>query len=151
MADSTDEIIPSGWEKRVSRSTSTYSIEFEMQNNQYAFYANRCQLYLCFVYIFFLVWLLLLLGELRRLEMPYYLNVYTKESQWELPTEAAEEGVSNGPSQVQAAHLLVKHKDSRRPSSWREDNITRTRDEAHEILSGYLEKVSVFISSYFSF
>lgn len=89
--------------------------------------------------------MLLLLGELRRLEMPYYLNMYTKESQWELPTEVAEEGVSNGPSQVQAAHLLVKHKDSRRASSWREENITRTKDEAHDILSGYLEKVSIFI------
>lgn len=93
---------------------------------------------------FFLVCSLLSLCELRRLEMPYYLNMYTKESQWELPTEAAEEGVSNGPSQVQAAHLLVKHKDSRRASSWREENITRTKDEAHEILSGYLDKVSNF-------
>ena len=26
--------------------------------------------------------------------------------------------------------MLIKHKDSRRPSSWKESNITRTKDEA---------------------
>lgn len=36
----------------------------------------------------------------------------------------------------------MKHKDSRRPSSWREDNITRTKDEARVILEGYYKKVS---------
>lgn len=28
---------------------------------------------------------------------------------------------------VRASHLLVKHRDSRRPSSWKETNITRTQ------------------------
>lgn len=28
---------------------------------------------------------------------------------------------------VRASHLLVKHRDSRRPSSWKEPNITRTQ------------------------
>lgn len=72
--------------------------------------------------------------------MSYYLNIYTKESQWDLPTSAAE-NMSSGPCQVQAAHLLVKHNKSRRPSSWREDNITRSRAEAREILQGYLDQV----------
>lgn len=58
----------------------------------------------------------------------YYLNIYTKESQWDVPDKPA------GPEQVQCSHLLVKHKDSRRPSSWREDNITRTKQEAHELV-----------------
>jgi len=28
---------------------------------------------------------------------------------------------------VRASHLLVKHKDSRRPSSWKEPTVTRTK------------------------
>lgn len=30
---------------------------------------------------------------------------------------------------------------SRRPSSWREENITRTKDEAKKILEGYLKQI----------
>merc|ERR1711997_408175 len=66
-------------------------------------------------------------------------NKFTKQSQWEKPTEAVEVG-SDG-DKVQASHLSVKHKDSRRPSSWREANITRTKDEALEILKGYRKKI----------
>lgn len=64
----------------------------------------------------------------------YYLNIYTKESQWDVPEKPAEPISSSGPEQVQCSHLLVKHKDSRRPSSWREDNITRTKEEALELV-----------------
>ena len=59
----------------------------------------------------------------------YYLNIHTKQSQWDFPTSPASVG-----QQVRCSHLLVKHKDSRRPSSWREENITRTKEEALEIL-----------------
>lgn len=38
---------------------------------------------------------------------------------------------------VQAAHILVKHRDSRRPSSWKENNITRTKDEATAKILAY--------------
>lgn len=38
---------------------------------------------------------------------------------------------------VRASHILVKHKDSRRPSSWKEPVITRTKDEAAAIIAGY--------------
>lgn len=38
--------------------------------------------------------------------------------------------------QVQASHLLVKHTQSRRPSSWKQDKITRSKEEALEILKG---------------
>ena len=65
----------------------------------------------------------------------YYLNLYTKDSQWEVPTERAR-GAGDGPAKVQASHLLVKHRDSRRPASWRQDPITRTKDEALQILQG---------------
>lgn len=62
----------------------------------------------------------------------YYLNIYTKESQWDRPTKPAE--ASGGPEQVQCSHLLVKHKESRKPYSWRDDNITRSKEEAIELV-----------------
>ena len=71
----------------------------------------------------------------------YYVNKFTKQSQWEKPTEPAEEGPED--DKVQASHLLVKHKDSRRPSSWREENITRTKEEALEILKGKINSRTV--------
>ncbi len=61
----------------------------------------------------------------------YYLNVHTKESQWEPPTSDAAPG-----KQVRCSHLLVKHRESRRPSSWREENITLSKDEALNKLEG---------------
>lgn len=38
--------------------------------------------------------------------------------------------------QMQASHLLVKHRGSRRPSSWKQAEITRSKEEALEILKG---------------
>lgn len=35
----------------------------------------------------------------------------------------------------------MKHSGSRRPSSWREENITRTKEEARKILEGYLQQI----------
>ncbi|XP_042895875.1 peptidyl-prolyl cis-trans isomerase NIMA-interacting 1 [Parasteatoda tepidariorum] len=92
-----DEELPKGWEKRMSRSTG----------------------------------------------QAYYLNVYTKESQWDRPTKPAEPGPGTGNSvdQVRCSHLLVKHRDSRRPSSWREENITRTKEEALKIIEEYYEQL----------
>ncbi|KAJ3016139.1 UNVERIFIED_CONTAM: Peptidyl-prolyl cis-trans isomerase NIMA-interacting protein 1 [Siphonaria sp. JEL0065] len=73
---------------------------------------------------------------------PYYFNRATNESVWDKP-----EGF-NGPAakppggdKVRASHLLVKHKDSRRPASWREPVITRTVDEATTIINGYREQI----------
>lgn len=78
--------------------------------------------------------------------MSYYLNVHTKESQWDQPTEPAKKAGGNasssdGPNEVQCLHLLVKHKGSRRPSSWREENITRTKEEAQMLLEIYRNKI----------
>lgn len=61
------------------------------------------------------------------------------ESQWEVPTKKAEP--SNELQEVQASHLLVKHAGSRRPSSWREENIIRSKEEARKILEGYMQKI----------
>eukprot|EP00803_Ostreobium_quekettii_P005552 evm.model.scf_1202EXC.2 EVM.evm.TU.scf_1202EXC.2 scf_1202EXC:24623-28990(-) len=43
---------------------------------------------------------------------------------------------------VQASHILVKHKDSRRPKSWKSPVITRTKEEALEIIKGYRELIT---------
>lgn len=79
----------------------------------------------------------------------YYLNIYTKASHWEAPSpvppgqvntnlfysaEITHPSSSRGHCQVQASHLLVKHRQSRRPSSWKQDKITRSKEEAVEIL-----------------
>jgi len=74
----------------------------------------------------------------------YYLNIYTKESQWDTPTEAAKPagGGSGGPDRVQCSHLLVKHKDSRRPSSWRCETITKTKEEALDELKNFREQIT---------
>jgi len=44
---------------------------------------------------------------------------------------------------VRCAHILVKHNKSRRPSSWKQDNITRSKQEAIVILKGYQERLVV--------
>lgn len=67
------------------------------------------------------------------------MNKYTNASQWDRPTEEAKRPAK--PESVHAFHLLVKHRDSRRPASWRESNITRTKEEALQILKGYEEAI----------
>jgi len=44
-------------------------------------------------------------------------------------------------STVTCSHLLVKHKDSRRPSSWRQENITKTKEEALKELTEYRKQI----------
>lgn len=46
-----------------------------------------------------------------------------------------------GEGKIRCSHLLVKHRDSRRPSSWREAEITRSKEEAIQILKGYEERI----------
>ncbi|KAI1291540.1 hypothetical protein EDD11_008855 [Mortierella claussenii] len=99
----------------------------------------------------------------RSRNLPYFYNRVSAESRWQAPegidpsvvlafqkdyqsqhqqqqdeemTEAAE-----GPKRVKVSHLLVKHEESRRPSSWREDPITRTKDEALQRLQGFQEQI----------
>ncbi|PPQ74416.1 hypothetical protein CVT24_001045 [Panaeolus cyanescens] len=87
--------------------------------------------------------------------LPYFFNPTTKESSWDPPSGFTKEQIEQfpgakenlgktapaRPGQVRASHLLVKHKDSRRPSSWKEANITRTKEEAIEILRGYQAEI----------
>ena len=37
------------------------------------------------------------------------------------------EEMSSKSGTVRASHILVKHRDSRRPSSWKEQNVTRSK------------------------
>ncbi|KAI1331097.1 peptidyl-prolyl cis-trans isomerase ssp-1 [Xylariaceae sp. FL0255] len=89
--------------------------------------------------------------------LPYYFNTLERVSRWEPPsgtdTEklkkymATHHSSSQGPpigrpeGKIRAAHLLVKHRDSRRPASWREAEITRSKDEAMGIIRGYEQKI----------
>lgn len=66
----------------------------------------------------------------------YYFNRRTNESRWDRPDETRGES-----EKVRASHLLVKHTESRRPSSWKQDKITRSQDEALEIIKGYRERI----------
>lgn len=77
--------------------------------------------------------------------MTYYLNKHTKKSQWDKPDgpaplvdDSPDEDSNGTPKQVQCSHILVKHAESRRPSSWREDVVTRSKDEALDLVKGIL-------------
>jgi len=90
--------------------------------------------------------------------LPYYFNPTASDSRWEPPEGSNVETLKAYMAQhhssanvrvnekatdgkIRAAHLLVKHRDSRRPSSWKETNITRTKEEAIELLKGYEEQI----------
>ncbi|OGM44956.1 peptidyl-prolyl cis-trans isomerase ssp-1 [Aspergillus bombycis] len=91
--------------------------------------------------------------------LPYYFNPITKESRWEPPagtdTETLKvymanyhsgptsrpDGTGHGEGKIRCSHLLVKHRESRRPSSWRESEITRSKEEAIDILRGHEERI----------
>ncbi|KAI0476834.1 peptidyl-prolyl cis-trans isomerase ssp-1 [Xylaria cf. heliscus] len=89
--------------------------------------------------------------------LPYYFNTVDRVSRWEPPsgtdTEklkkymATHHSASQGPiagrpeGKIRAAHLLVKHRESRRPASWREAQITRTKEDAMDIIEGHEQKI----------
>lgn len=52
---------------------------------------------------------------------------------------ASKKSKTGKPSKVRILHILKKHKDSRRPSSWRQAKITASKDEAREELQGLIE------------
>ena len=94
--------------------------------------------------------------------LPYYFHASTKDSRWEPPagtdpemlkqfmaTHHSSKGVAPAPfaaagGKIRCAHLLVKHRDSRRPASWREPKITRSKDEAIELIKGYHEQIKAY-------
>ena len=84
----------------------------------------------------------------------YYVSPAGK-TQWEKPDASAKRdreqsdasSTSNkrvktvDDSEVRAYHLLRKHKDSRRPSSWREKDITKTKAEAEDEVRKFREAI----------
>ncbi|KAH9949347.1 rotamase-domain-containing protein [Amylocystis lapponica] len=87
--------------------------------------------------------------------VPYFYNTQTNQSIWEAPPDLSQEqihvlpgareyllGTEARPAQVRASHLLVKHSGSRRPSSWKEPKITRSKEEAIEMLQEYAREIN---------
>ncbi|KAI9510767.1 rotamase-domain-containing protein [Russula earlei] len=77
-------------------------------------------------------------------KVPYFYNNETQQSVWEPPSDLTAEQIKAlpgssllEPKEVRASHILVKHSGSRRPSSWKEPKITRSKEEAIAILRGY--------------
>lgn len=95
--------------------------------------------------------------------LPYYFHTASGESSWEPPRGSDAEklsayiskkfshippltynslsGEEGKEDKIRASHLLVKHKDVRRPSSWKEANITRTKDEAMAIILAHEARI----------
>ncbi|KAF9737780.1 protein kinase ssp1 [Paraphaeosphaeria minitans] len=95
--------------------------------------------------------------------LPYYFHPATKDSRWEPPAGTdpdrlkaymakyhSSKGITpayldnQGGDKIRAAHLLVKHRDSRRPASWREPRITRSKEEAIEAIKVHLEQITAY-------
>ncbi len=49
---------------------------------------------------------------------------------------------TGGPDQVRVRHLLVKHKDVRRPASWKSPSITRTKEEALALVEQFRARIA---------
>lgn len=82
----------------------------------------------------------------RTHQRDYFFNEQTRESVWDPPagTDTAQLQRfldARPPSKVRASHLLIKHRDSRRPASWKEENITRSKEEAIAILRDHENKI----------
>ncbi|KAI0962089.1 hypothetical protein AcV7_001010 [Taiwanofungus camphoratus] len=89
-------------------------------------------------------------------KIPYFYDTQSGQSSWDPPAELTQEqinalpgakeyllgeGADGRPAQVRASHLLVKHRGSRRPSSWKEANITRSKEEAIVMLQQYAAQI----------
>lgn len=92
--------------------------------------------------------------------LPYYFHPETKDSRWEPPEGTDPEklkvymqayhsskglnadGAGSREGKIRTAHLLIKHEGSRRPSSWREAKITRSKEEAMEILKKHEQAIT---------
>ncbi|KAH7977678.1 hypothetical protein HPB49_003165 [Dermacentor silvarum] len=65
----------------------------------------------------------------------------TKKIHLDFPKEPAQAEPRLEYGYVRCSHIIVKHRESRRPRSWREVNITRTRDEALALIKRYREEI----------
>ncbi|VDB86440.1 unnamed protein product [Peniophora sp. CBMAI 1063] len=88
--------------------------------------------------------------------VPYFYNTKTQQSSWEAPIEFSKEqifmlpgahyfhtfGGGARPTEVRASHILVKHSGSRRPSSWKQAHVTRSKEDAIAILMDFEAQIS---------
>lgn len=71
---------------------------------------------------------------------PYYFNSETGESQWEISPSFTEKELEKSlpvTESIRVYHFLVKHENSRRPSSWRQTEIKITEQEALGLINNY--------------
>ncbi|KAI9830072.1 MAG: protein kinase ssp1 [Phylliscum demangeonii] len=101
--------------------------------------------------------------------LPYYFHAANKQSIWDPPagtdpdrlrlymtehhlmpttTAVAAAAAATAPplplsqdGSIRASHLLVKHRESRRPSSWKTALIHRTKDEARAMIADYEQRI----------
>ncbi|KAJ1677826.1 Peptidyl-prolyl cis-trans isomerase NIMA-interacting protein 1, partial [Spiromyces aspiralis] len=66
----------------------------------------------------------------------YYYNKKTGQSQWTPPD------LTPQAQKVRASHILVKHSDSRRPSSWRCPQVIRSKEEAFRLAQDYRDLIT---------
>ncbi|KAK6463250.1 peptidyl-prolyl cis-trans isomerase 1 [Scheffersomyces coipomensis] len=86
----------------------------------------------------------------------YFLNQSTKEASWEPPFGTDNEKLNdylktyknNGnkavvgeDSKIRASHILIKNETSRKPRSWKSDEITRSRDEAIQLAKKHQARI----------
>ncbi|RXK37545.1 hypothetical protein M231_05170 [Tremella mesenterica] len=98
-------------------------------------------------------------------KLPYFYNSQTGVSMWEAPPGLTQDqiyalpgakeflpprtapGAPQGappakdggkPGEVKASHILAKHAGSRRPSSWRQEKITRSLPQARQEIANYI-------------
>ncbi|WVR05876.1 hypothetical protein IAU60_002902 [Kwoniella sp. DSM 27419] len=91
-------------------------------------------------------------------QLPYFYHAQKGESTWEPPAGLPHDQIAKLPGaakylsaagaggaeqkpagQVRGSHILAKHAGSRRPSSWRNDNITISSDEATKIIQNHVD------------
>ncbi|KAG0211577.1 peptidyl-prolyl cis-trans isomerase ssp-1 [Mortierella sp. GBAus27b] len=92
----------------------------------------------------------------RTRNLPYFYNRKSSESCWQAPEgidpsvmiafqndyqQQQQQQQDSAKKSVRVSHLLVKHAGSRRPSSWRQETITRTKDEALQRLLEFQAKI----------
>jgi len=56
-------------------------------------------------------------------------------------TAGEKKSKKNEATTVRVRHLLVKHRGSRRPSSWKEENITRSEEEAVNKVQAFRDRI----------
>ncbi|OMJ17181.1 Peptidyl-prolyl cis-trans isomerase pin1 [Smittium culicis] len=73
--------------------------------------------------------------------MPYYFNTVTRESRWDPPSGKDVLADDQNSGKIRVSHLLVKHNGSRRPSSWKQENITRSKQEALDMILNFQHQI----------